>query len=216
MNDGLTAGRFWTIAAVVGLAAILVPYFLFGQQIEAGAKAFLDSAQGGRLWAAVVLGGLLASDILLPVPSSLVSTACGAVLGAVGGTFVSLVGMTVSSVAGYGIGRGAGIGVVRRFVKSEEMARLQDWHLRFGSWMVVLARPIPVLAEASVVVAGVGRMPLGRFLVVSFISNAAISAAYAVSGAWATRANAFWIAIGLCVLISGVGFLVARKRAVAG
>ncbi|WP_437931335.1 hypothetical protein WMF37_19600 [Sorangium sp. So ce291] len=57
--------------------AILVPFFLFADRIEAAARALLASPPSG-VAAALVLGGLLASDVVLPVPSSFVSAAVGA------------------------------------------------------------------------------------------------------------------------------------------
>jgi len=54
---------------------------------------------------------------------------------------------------------------------------------KYGTSALIVSRAVPVLAEASVVCAGVTRMPLSRFLIVTTLSNMAISAAYAAIGA---------------------------------
>ena len=55
--------------------------FLFGEFIENWTRNFLDAASGHSILVAVVLSALLGSDILLPIPSSVVSTAAGLLLG---------------------------------------------------------------------------------------------------------------------------------------
>ena len=60
------------MALLLGL--ILIPFFLFGAAIEARTEALAAGAQR-----VIALGGasLLALDIVLPVPSSLLATAIG-------------------------------------------------------------------------------------------------------------------------------------------
>ncbi len=87
----------WTLLFATTVAAILIPFFLFGESIEAWAHATLNTASGRWLVAAAV-GGLLAFDIFLPVPSSLVSTAGSStypvfVLGAIKSTIKPSVGV---------------------------------------------------------------------------------------------------------------------------
>ena len=62
---------------------------------------------------------------------------------------------------------------------------------RFGEWVIVVSRPIPVLAEASVLFAGLSGMPASRFLLLSTLSNLGISAVYAAVGAFSASTNSF-------------------------
>ena len=174
---------------------------------------FIDGARARPFATALVLGGLLAGDILLPVPSSIVSTACGMLLGLLPGLVVSFAGMTVSSFAGYAIGRWGCRRLLERFLGGAEAARFDEWNRRFGDWAVVACRPIPVLAEASVLVAGAGRMSLARFVPMVSLSNLAVSAVYAMAGVWSARLNSFLIAFVLSIAVPGaVKLLLARKR----
>ena len=66
----------WRIAALVaGVAlAIILPFLVVGPQITAWAQTVIEQAGRNRLLAGCLLAGLLATDIVVPVPSSLVST----------------------------------------------------------------------------------------------------------------------------------------------
>ncbi|HYI00151.1 TVP38/TMEM64 family protein [Hyalangium sp.] len=163
------------------LAAILVPFFLFGERVEAAASAFL-SARPPDWQVALVLGGLLAVDIVLPVPSSLVSTAAGGLLGFWLGTAASWTGMMVSCLVGYQLGARAGAPALRRMAGEAERARVARMAARHGRWFLLIFRAVPVLAEISIVFAGVSRMRRREFLLVSAISNLGISAIYAALG----------------------------------
>jgi uncharacterized membrane protein YdjX (TVP38/TMEM64 family) len=120
-----------------------------------------------------------------------VSTACGLLFGFGIGTFVSLTGMVISCAAGYWLGKAFGRPLASRMIGPDEMRRLEDMSRRVGDWVIVIARPVPVLAEASVIFAGIGRMRSSRFFLLSTLSNAGISAAYAAIGAFSAELNSF-------------------------
>ena len=202
----------WSVFAVVLLTLILVPFFLFGAAIEEWTRTFLDVAHNRPWTTSLVLGGLLASDILLPVPSSIASTACGSLLGFVGGTLTSFVGMTISCAIGFLLGRLAGGSFGRKFVGESELRRMERLHERFGVWIVAIARPVPVLAEASVLLAGMGKMSWGRFFVMSTLANLGISVVYAAAGSFASDINSFLFAFAASLCLPGIAMLAWRKR----
>lgn len=181
---------FWSII----LALILLPFFLFGKQIEDWTNSFLSQNARAKPIVALVLGGLLASDILLPIPSSMASTACGYVLGIGAGTLVSFLGMTISSIAGYWLGRKPGSFAFYRSLGDTEAKRLSRLNRRFGKWIIVIARPVPVLAEASVFFAGLSHMRFKPFIILVSLSNLGISLVYAAVGARSADMNTFLIA----------------------
>ena len=205
----------WVWLVVILLAIVLVPFFLVGSEIESWTQAFIDKA-AARPWVCMaVLGGLLASDILLPIPSSIVSTACGLLLGAALGTAVSFLGMTISCVLGYWLGRGCGRTLAVRLVSSDDLDRFQAVHARFEDWAVVISRPIPVLAEVSVLFAGLSRMPASRFFVLSTLANLGVSLGYALVGAYASNANAFFVAFSGAMLLPGLAMGLARTHLIS-
>ena len=56
---------------------------------------------------------------------------------------------------------------------------------RYGPWIVVLARPLPILAEASVLLLGVHHLAWRRFLPAVLLSNLGIALAYSGFGNFA-------------------------------
>jgi len=124
------------------LAVILILFFLFGDRIEIWTDSFLRAASDQSGLVAIVLGLLLASDILLPVPSSMVSTAAGFFLGFMSGFITSLAGMIVSCLAGFWLGAKFGRLIASRLVGNNELKRLEELSHRFGNWVIVVSRPI--------------------------------------------------------------------------
>lgn len=200
----------WTVWWGILAAAILIPFLLFGEEIEAFTSSFLLRSAENRSLMAFFLGGLLALDVFLPVPSSLASTACGHYLGFTLGLLTSTLGMTLGAVSGYIVGLTLGRGAANRFVGEQELERLESGGRRLGGWMVAAFRPVPVLAEASVVYAGMVRMPWGRFLAIGALSNLGVSAAYAGIGAYAADANSFLLAFLASMIVPGLAMGAAR------
>lgn len=199
-TDGASAVWRWAALTAALVAAVLIPFALFADDMDALAAQTVAHGTG---WAgAAVLAGLLAGDVLLPVPSSVLSTACGLLFGAAGGTAVSAAGLTAGCLIGYALGRGLGGEHLARLVTPQGAERVAALVARHGAWALVLLRGVPVLAEVSVVVAGMVRMPFGPFALAVSLSNLGLSAAYAVAGAWAWDGGAaallpFAAAVGL-------------------
>lgn len=204
-------GVGWVGFCGLVLAAILVPFFLFGEGLETAARRFLE-ARPPDWQLALVLGGLLAGDIVLPVPSSLVSTAAGALLGFWRGTATSWVGMMVASGLGYQLGARAGEAALRRMAGPSEVARLALLAERQGPWFLLVFRGVPVLAEASVVLAGVSRMSRRSFFSASALANLGVSATYSALGASAARAGSFPLLFAGMVLLPALALWLVRPR----
>ena len=213
LNQVLNQSTYrWVLLCTGVLALILVPFFLFGAQIETWTESFLRSASDQSTWVALVLGSLLATDILVPVPSSLVSTAAGFFLGLAGGMVASLAGMTISCVMGYWLGARFGRPMANRLVGEQELARLEKLSQRFGDWVIVVTRPVPVLAEASALFAGISGMPMHQFLLLSTLSNLGVSAVYAAVGAFSATANSFLLAFGGSILVPLVAMILTKGQ----
>ena len=192
------------VLSVLTLALILVPFFLFGEQIERATLRFVESPPAW--WAtASVLTGILALDVVLPVPSSLVSTAAGALLGFWGGLVASWTGMSAGCLLGYWLGTR----VPRRFSGMDRVRAARD---RYGDWVLVLSRAVPVLAEASVLFAGFTRMPRARFFWITALSNLGISLAYVGAAAYSARQESFLLAFAGAIVVPAVGLALTWRR----
>jgi uncharacterized membrane protein YdjX (TVP38/TMEM64 family) len=201
----------WIVLSVGILAFILVPFMLFGEAIEVWTHDFLEAASNQAGKVALVLALLLGVDIVLPVPSSIASTAAGFMLGFLRGLLTSWVGMTVSCILGYVLASKMGHPIANRLVGEKELVRLAKLQRRFGDWVLIAARPVPVLAEASVLFAGIARIHFGRFMLLTTLSNLGISAVYAAVGAFSSNLNSFLLAFFGAVLIPGVAMWLMNR-----
>ncbi len=203
---------FWLFLLVS--AVVLVTFLLWGDTLDAWTRQAIDGSANNRAKVAFVLFIILASDILLPIPSSVASTLCGLLLGAFLGFWVSFAAMTVSAMVGCLIGRFAS-GWARRLIGDDDMASLQAFQRKCGPWALLALRPVPILAEASTVFAGIGRTPWGQTTLQLLLGNAAVSLVYAIAGAYcAETENATLFAFLAVMLVSGlfvaIRFLVER------
>ena len=166
---------------VLALAVPIVPFLIFGDPLERRIEEMIRGSMPRAAMAGLVVG-LLATDIVLPVPSSAVSTVSGRALGFWPGAAASWLGMTLGAVAGFGLARAFGRPLALRLSGADDLDRIDVAAGRFGPLVLVLARPVPVMAEASVLLLGATRLPWGRFLIPAALSNLGIAAAYAALG----------------------------------
>jgi len=198
----------WAVIWIVLITLVLLPFFLFEDQFNAFA-ARVTSGDTAAGVAAFSIFALLALDIVLPVPSSIVSTAAGVLLGFWRGAAVIWLGMTVACLAGYFLGARAS-GMARRFVGDDGLRRAETLSRRYGDWTILICRPVPVLAEASVIFAGLIRAPFGRFAWLTTGSNLGIALGYAAFGAYSMRLDSFLVAFVGALAIPGVLMALAR------
>jgi len=194
-------------AAAIGLLLllVLVPWLLFGDATEHVSTWMLA---GTNMPIALAGTALLALDAFLPVPSSLVATGMGALLGGPVGTLVNAAGLTLGCLLGYAAGA-VGRPVARRVFGTQADA-FERWIDRYGIWALILCRAVPVLAEASVFALGAGRARLGPILAAALLVDLSLGALYALAGA-ASGSGALpgTFAIAVATLVPAAAALVA-------
>ena len=193
----------WIILIVVILFLILIPFSIFNNSIENWTNYFLNSSPP-KLVLGLVIGGLLAIDILAPVPSSIISTASGYFLGFIMGTLISLTGMTISCIIGYILGSKFGNPISKKFVGDLEINKLEKLQNKYGNWIIIISRAVPVMSEASIFMAGIGHMPLNRFVLLILLSNLGISLVYTGIGAYAAHINSFLMAFAGSIIFPAI------------
>jgi uncharacterized membrane protein YdjX (TVP38/TMEM64 family) len=197
---------------IVVLAIPIVPFLLFGERVEAAIEAWRDDPPAASIVALVVVT-LLATDIFLPIPSSLVSTLAGWQLGAVGGALASWLGMSLGAVIGFVLARWWGQPLVGWLTRPDDLARTNRLAERFGPLLLVLGRGVPVLAEATVLLCGMHGLGWRKFLPPVLLSNLGLAVAYAVFGQIAERNH--WLPLALAVSVALPVLMVAAFRAFA-
>lgn len=201
----------WTMLAVLLCAFIIVPFVIWEEALFELSRRWLESTTH-RAVVALVAAALLALDLVAPIPSSFVSAIAAAALGPLGGTLAIWTGMTAGALLGYALGRSGGTPLVARLVGASELERAQRLMARFGSAVIVVCRGVPVLAEASVLVAGAARMRFRTFAWVSAAANLGLALAYALlsSFGWQGGAAVFTPFV-LGIAVPGVAIAIARR-----
>lgn len=180
-------GAWLRLAALVAalMACILVPFALWGEALDTAAPAWLGSVD--RAAAVAVLGiVLLVADVLLPIPSSVVGMALCWTLGPLWGGLSFFTGLLTAFAFGYGLGRLMPEQRLRAWIGPALWDAVSARAHRRALWWIALARPLPLLAEMSALLAGVWRVPPLAALGSAALSSAAIAVLYAAS-AWLGR-----------------------------
>ncbi len=149
---------------------------------------------------------LIAENLFPPIPSEVVLPLAGFLVGRGDlSLWGALLAATFGSVAGaiilYGLGRWGGRRLVLRYgkwlrVDEEGLGRAEGWFRRYGDWLVLVARVIPVARSIVSIPAGTAKMPLPRFVVLTTIGSAAwngvlIGAGVALGANWQVVQN--WV-----------------------
>ncbi|HEY2841101.1 MAG TPA: VTT domain-containing protein [Pirellulales bacterium] len=200
----------WTIAVTLVLLAPVVPFLLFGDWAEARVAQWLDETVSPAATAGIVTG-VLTSDILLPVPSSFVSTLAGSRLGVAAGAAVIWLGMTAGAIVGFALARWLGRPLALRFSSAADLQRMEALAERGGPLVLALTRPLPVLAEASVLLLGAIGLSWRQFLPVVFLANLGLALAYAALGYWAHEQGNLLVALAGSIVVPVLATLTARR-----
>jgi len=163
---------------------ILITFGLFGDHFEllfSGEKgrAFFESADK---WAGPVGAGLLISDLLLPIPTTVVIGGMGATLGVLEAACWGWVGLTLAGFSGYGLARWGGSKWADHLASAEEQKRYQHLFDSWGGLAVVLSRMLPILPEVLSVLAGLYGMHVKRFAVAVTLGSIPPALAFAWIG----------------------------------
>lgn len=203
--------RLLLILALVAVAVPLVPFLAFGTRLDHAVARWLDPLPAPPVLATIEVG-VLAADLLLPVPSSMVATLGGAHLGIAIGTACAWLGMTAGAMAGWWLGHTAGAASLSRLT-AEEQERLRRQQRRYGPLAVVLTRPLPLVAEAAAIMAGAAGMGWRDFLVAAGSGNLAIAIVWSVAGAIGRQADSLqWVLVGSLAVPVVITWLVLRRN----
>lgn len=199
--------RYWTL--VICLLVFFLALYGVVEALQIPMLAESRLALEDRTAAVAALGvGLLAADALLPVPSSLVMVAHGALFGFGMGALLSLVGRVGFAAFGFAIGRRGG-SLLDRLVTPAERVRSDALLARWGPLAIVFSRPVPLVAETTMILAGASTMTWRAALVAAVLGSAPEAILYALTGAIAASfqnaalvfvsvlgvASVFWIVL---------------------
>jgi uncharacterized membrane protein YdjX (TVP38/TMEM64 family) len=199
----------WLVLAAIGALVLLGP-LVFADQIEQIANTAADKARHHPMMVASLIVAALALDVLLPVPNGVTNTLAGAIFGFAGGMAVIWIGLMAASLLGYGVGAMAARPLARRLLGEQELERAHRFAAGFGPLLLILSRPVPVLAELASLAAGMSAMPLRLFLLLTGLANLAVAFVYAGIGAAAMSTNSVGLAMLGAVILPLCAWLTYR------
>lgn len=205
------------VALVTGLFLCFTLLFLAAQargwtegSLYAGKLEALSRDTGSRWLAGGVIALLLAGDLVLPVPSSVLMTLSGFFLGWPAGTAMAFAGAMGSALLGFGLCRRFGRRALRSLAGERDEARISRWLETHGAWAIILSRSVPMLTEVVSCVAGLSLMRFRRFALLSAAGTLPICAVYAWAGAKTGDAAGFGWAVLLAFVLPAAGLALAR------
>lgn len=200
-----------TIILSAVLAVPVIPLLVLGLSFEDRVNDWL-SAERSPAVHFLLIAGILATDIFLPVPSSAVSTyAGGSGLGMWPAVAASWLGMTVGAMLGFGLARMFGERFTARFAGERDLDQMAAMSRRFGPLAIVMTRALPILAEACVLLMGATGLTWKRFLPAMAFSNLVVSITYAGFGVYFEGTDALPAAVVASGTIPLAMALLARK-----
>jgi uncharacterized membrane protein YdjX (TVP38/TMEM64 family) len=189
--------RFWLLIIVL-LALVIAPFCVWGGWFEEmldlnGAKAWMESL-GPSAW----FGGiaLLVSDLVLPIPGTVVMSALGLVYGWFWGGVASVAGSVMSGMVAYALcwkfGHKPAVWLAGEdgLAKGELLFRGQR-----GGWIVALSRWMPVLPEAVACLAGLTRMPFRVFFIALLSGSVPLGFTFSIIGSFGVERPGLAIAL---------------------
>ena len=205
------ATRLLVVLTLAAVTVPLVPFVLFGTRLDQLVAEWLEPRPAPATLALLEVG-VLAADLLLPVPSSMVATLGGAELGIGLGTACAFLGLTAGSLAGWWLGRAAGAGPLARLGLADRHD-LERRQRQLGPLLVVLTRPLPIVAEAAALVAGGSGMRLADFLPAAASGNLVIALLWSAAGAFGRSADSLPLVLVWSLVIPvALAWLAVRGR----
>ncbi|HEX8209695.1 MAG TPA: VTT domain-containing protein [Longimicrobium sp.] len=200
--------RYWLL--VGGFLAFFLAVFAaavaLGLPVE-DARPWMGRGGAGAAAAGVAL---LVADVALPVPSSGVMLAHGVLFGVWTGAALSLAGSMGAAAVAFALGR-AGNEWIRRLVTPAEHERAGRLLARWGVLAIVASRPVPMLAETLMILAGASPMPWGRAMLAAFVGTLPAALAYAAVGATAASLPAGAAVFAAAMLVAGALWWAGRR-----
>ncbi len=145
---------------------IFIMVNLTGLLSVADIKDYLEHIQqAGKMKIFFIVTVLLASDVFLSVPTILIVTYAGNILGFGWGLLASTTGMLVSGTIAYILCRFSGTKMLRILIKDKkQIDEVNRIFHKMGFGMLIIARALPMLPEATCCLSGMMKFHFVKFL----------------------------------------------------
>ena len=207
----------WSIILLLPILLILLLFGMFEEDMNRLIIELQDSLKNPWLISGIVII-LLALDVILPIPSSILSAFAIASLGMELGAIAIWIGLTIGAGFGYFLGVRSRLLLKGSFLDEKSLKKAQKLGDSIGFGTLITLRAVPVLAEVSVIAAGLVAMPWWRFIAVVALANGGVALAYMYSVAQVGENGGFWLAFIAGIAVPSIAwglyqlFLVIQKK----
>lgn len=194
------------IIVFLSVAGIILALFIVAELLHIPLltdPAFLETKSIIAAFGGVLL---LWGDVVLPVPSSIIQIAMGALFGIFTGTLLSITGTVGGAVIGFFIGRRGGP-LFNRLVPEKERIRSDSFLKQWGIVAVIITRPVPIIAETMVILAGASAMKWSHLLIGAVAGGLPPALLYAITGATANTLDNSILSFLLIIAVAGIFWL---------
>lgn len=188
----------------------ILPLLVWGEAFTSWLDAWREHPPAASTLVAGVIT-VLAADIVLPVPSGPVMTLAGAQLGTLPAAAAGWIGTSLGALVGYAAAWRWGWPVAVRLASRRELRVLRRSGRISLPWLLLISRPLPILAEATVLLAGLVRLPARQGLPAVLGGNLLLAICFAALGQTAAEQQRLLPALFATVLLPiCLGFLARR------
>lgn len=193
------------IPFIITVSVILISFFVF-DDLELYLKHLLQQVRTDHTTYAWLSFFVLTSDIILPVPSSIIMFTNGYVLGTVYGTAISLLSLSAGAIVGYYLGKFTSLGL-----KSSADDKANNIISTYGPLSILITRGIPVLSETICIICGFNKMPFSKYLLYNIIGYLPLCLLYAICGSTGYDKNIFLISFCCSIVIAAMFWFFGRN-----
>ncbi|MFO7928677.1 MAG: VTT domain-containing protein [Candidatus Humimicrobiaceae bacterium] len=159
-----------------------------------------------------ILAGFLGIDVILPVPSTVIFTLAGNILGIYLGMLSITVGMLICSVAGYILGYYSEKSFLKKLISKKDRKKMQLWNLKSGHWLIIISKGLPIVNESLCLTCGLTKMSFKKYITFSFAGILPLAFAYSFFGSIAETIEQVLMVICFGFLISFMVAILIKKK----
>lgn len=206
-----------SIWLMIGIAALfLLSWGLFGESLEVAwnVGTLTEHFEQAKNWAWLLGILLLLADLLLPIPGTVVMSVLGAVYGFWIGGLIATAGSMLAGILGYGVGRFFDEKFAKRWLGEKDFEKGKTIFDKSGAWVVAVSRALPILPEVLACMAGLLRMPFGKFVIALACGAVPMGFLFAWIGAVGRDQPAWGLAfsLGVPAVLWGVAAVMRKGR----
>lgn len=132
---------------------------------------------------ALIIVGLLVSDIIIPVPASIVMVVSGILFGGFLGGIIALAGSLLGALINFQLSRKLGRKKIAKWLGDKEYKRLSVAMEKYGGFIVILTRMVPLAMESISTLSGISKMKFKKYFLLNLIGFLPIIFLYSYAGA---------------------------------